>query len=214
MTKRRREKLHRSRGVTFPGATSSLPCMNAILVTGATGNVGRPLVTQLASAGVEVRAVTRQPDTARFPDGVKVVGTAAERSVRRLARYSSIPARSATNWARVVRRARPRRCHAPRCALGDQRRRRLLAPAIALPRRPQQGGRAARRRLRFGVGEPAPNRVHHQLLRHVGAADPGRRCGQRPVRDGVDRAYRRPRHLRCGGARRCSPTSSSAARFR
>jgi uncharacterized protein YbjT (DUF2867 family) len=52
--------------------------MNAILVTGATGNVGRPLVTQLAAAGVEVRAVTRRPDTARFPDGVKAVGTAAE----------------------------------------------------------------------------------------------------------------------------------------
>jgi uncharacterized protein YbjT (DUF2867 family) len=52
--------------------------MNAILITGATGNVGRPLVAQLAAAGVEVRAVTRQPDTARFPDGVKAVRTAAE----------------------------------------------------------------------------------------------------------------------------------------
>jgi uncharacterized protein YbjT (DUF2867 family) len=52
--------------------------MNAILVTGATGNVGRPLVTQLAAAGVEVRAVTRQPDAARFPDGVTAVSTAAE----------------------------------------------------------------------------------------------------------------------------------------
>ncbi|HZN83792.1 MAG TPA: NAD(P)H-binding protein, partial [Mycobacterium sp.] len=47
--------------------------MNAILVTGATGNVGRPLVNQLAAAGVEVRAVSRHPDTARFPDGVTVV---------------------------------------------------------------------------------------------------------------------------------------------
>lgn len=52
--------------------------MNAILVTGATGNVGRPLVTQLATAGVEVRAVTRQPETAGFPAGVKAVATAAE----------------------------------------------------------------------------------------------------------------------------------------
>jgi uncharacterized protein YbjT (DUF2867 family) len=52
--------------------------MNTILVTGATGNVGRPLVTQLAAAGVEVRAVTRQPDTARFPAGVKAVRSAAE----------------------------------------------------------------------------------------------------------------------------------------
>jgi uncharacterized protein YbjT (DUF2867 family) len=51
--------------------------MNAILVTGATGNVGRPLVNQLAAAGVEVRAVTRQ-DTAVFPKGVKVVRTAAD----------------------------------------------------------------------------------------------------------------------------------------
>ncbi|HEX2399634.1 MAG TPA: NAD(P)H-binding protein, partial [Mycobacterium sp.] len=46
--------------------------MNAILVTGATGNVGRPLVTHLAAAGVEVRAVTRHPDTAGFLDGVTV----------------------------------------------------------------------------------------------------------------------------------------------
>ena len=77
MTKRRGEKLH-GPGCNFSGRDVVLAFMNAILVTGATGNVGRPLVTQLASAGVEVRAVTRQPDTARFPDGVKVVGTAAE----------------------------------------------------------------------------------------------------------------------------------------
>ncbi len=50
--------------------------MNAILVTGATGNVGRPLVTQLVNAGVEVRAVTRRPDAAAFPCGVRVVGSA------------------------------------------------------------------------------------------------------------------------------------------
>ncbi|MFG1929637.1 NAD(P)H-binding protein [Mycobacterium sp. NPDC048908] len=51
--------------------------MNTILVTGATGNVGRPLVNELAAAGVGVRAVTRQPDV-RFPDGVTVVRTAEE----------------------------------------------------------------------------------------------------------------------------------------
>jgi uncharacterized protein YbjT (DUF2867 family) len=50
--------------------------MNAILVTGATGNVGRPLVTQLVNAGVEVRAVTRGPDAATFPTGVRAVGSA------------------------------------------------------------------------------------------------------------------------------------------
>ncbi|MET0994681.1 MAG: NmrA family NAD(P)-binding protein [Mycobacterium sp.] len=50
--------------------------MNAILVTGATGNVGRPLVNQLAEAGAHVRAVTRRP-AAQFPTGVEVVGSAA-----------------------------------------------------------------------------------------------------------------------------------------
>lgn len=43
-----------------------------IVVTGATGNVGRPLVAELAAAGCHVRAVTRNPD-ADFPDGVEVV---------------------------------------------------------------------------------------------------------------------------------------------
>jgi uncharacterized protein YbjT (DUF2867 family) len=62
----------------FSGPDVVLDFMNAILVTGATGNVGRPLVTQLAAAGVEVRAVTRHPDTARFPTGVKPVSTAAD----------------------------------------------------------------------------------------------------------------------------------------
>ncbi|MDT5322701.1 MAG: hypothetical protein QOD88_5223, partial [Mycobacterium sp.] len=38
-----------------------------IVVTGATGNVGRPLVSRLAAAGTRVRAVTRTPETAGFP---------------------------------------------------------------------------------------------------------------------------------------------------
>ena len=50
--------------------------MNTILVTGATGNVGRPLVDLLAAAGADVRAVTRHPATAQFPAGVDVVDSA------------------------------------------------------------------------------------------------------------------------------------------
>ena len=49
-----------------------------IVITGATGNVGRPLVAELAAAGARVRAVTRTPKTARFPDGVEVVGSTAD----------------------------------------------------------------------------------------------------------------------------------------
>jgi uncharacterized protein YbjT (DUF2867 family) len=44
-----------------------------IVVTGATGNVGRPLVTLLAAAGWPVRAVTRTATAGHFPDGVQAV---------------------------------------------------------------------------------------------------------------------------------------------
>lgn len=50
-----------------------------ILVTGATGNVGRPLVESLTSLGVDVRALTRDPRAAHLPDAVDVV--AADPSV-------------------------------------------------------------------------------------------------------------------------------------
>ncbi|MCP2165717.1 NAD(P)H-binding protein [Goodfellowiella coeruleoviolacea] len=46
---------------------------NVVLVTGATGNVGRQVVSQLVAAGVPVRALTRDPDSAGLPAGVDVV---------------------------------------------------------------------------------------------------------------------------------------------
>ncbi|NKY58490.1 SDR family oxidoreductase [Nocardia flavorosea] len=42
-----------------------------IVITGATGNVGRPLVQALAAAGAEVRAVSRAAEAADFPAGVE-----------------------------------------------------------------------------------------------------------------------------------------------
>ncbi|GAB7190811.1 NAD(P)H-binding protein [Kineococcus sp. NUM-3379] len=45
-----------------------------VLVTGATGTVGRPLVARLRSAGHRVRALTRTPATAVPGPGVEVVG--------------------------------------------------------------------------------------------------------------------------------------------
>lgn len=44
-----------------------------ILVTGATGTVGRQIVAQLHAAGPPVRALTRDPSRADFPAGVEVV---------------------------------------------------------------------------------------------------------------------------------------------
>ncbi|WP_424569348.1 NAD(P)H-binding protein [Streptomyces sp. CH-036] len=44
-----------------------------ILVTGATGTVGRRVVEQLLERGEHVRALTRDPERAEFPAGVEVV---------------------------------------------------------------------------------------------------------------------------------------------
>jgi uncharacterized protein YbjT (DUF2867 family) len=44
-----------------------------ILVTGATGAVGRQVVEQLANRGAKVRALVRDPAKAKFPAGVEVV---------------------------------------------------------------------------------------------------------------------------------------------
>jgi uncharacterized protein YbjT (DUF2867 family) len=46
---------------------------NPILVTGATGNVGRNVVSLLSATGARVRALTRNPATADLPDSVEVV---------------------------------------------------------------------------------------------------------------------------------------------
>ncbi|WP_407353356.1 SDR family oxidoreductase [Luteimonas sp. R10] len=44
-----------------------------ILVTGATGNVGRHVIQQLTQRGAKVRALVRNPAAAKLPDGVEVV---------------------------------------------------------------------------------------------------------------------------------------------
>lgn len=44
-----------------------------VLVSGATGNVGRPLVEQLLAMGHRVRALTRNPDRANLPTGTELV---------------------------------------------------------------------------------------------------------------------------------------------
>ncbi|MFI6535623.1 NAD(P)H-binding protein [Nonomuraea sp. NPDC050547] len=44
-----------------------------VLVTGATGRVGRGVVAELLRAGVRVRALTRRPESAGLPEGAEVV---------------------------------------------------------------------------------------------------------------------------------------------
>ena len=47
--------------------------MTRVLVTGATGNIGRQVVSQLLSTDSHIRALTRNPDTADLPPQVEVV---------------------------------------------------------------------------------------------------------------------------------------------
>ncbi|AKU15453.1 NAD(P)H-binding protein [Luteipulveratus mongoliensis] len=54
-------------------STSNDQQSKTVLVTGATGSVGRHLVDQLVADGHRVRALTRSPETADLPDAVEVV---------------------------------------------------------------------------------------------------------------------------------------------
>jgi uncharacterized protein YbjT (DUF2867 family) len=46
--------------------------VNRILITGATGNIGGAILTQLPTTGVQVRALVRNPDAADLPPHVEV----------------------------------------------------------------------------------------------------------------------------------------------
>lgn len=88
-----------------------------IVVTGATGNVGRELVTQLVAAGAPVRAVVRRSeDSASFPPGAQTVvgdlnrpGTlapalAGASAIHLLAGYDGLPELLASARAAGVQR--------------------------------------------------------------------------------------------------------------
>jgi (4-alkanoyl-5-oxo-2,5-dihydrofuran-3-yl)methyl phosphate reductase len=87
-----------------------------ILVTGATGTIGRELVAELARRGAKVRALSRNPSAAAFPAGVETVAAdlgdpetlaLALAGVERVFVLASGPARLAheTHLAAAARRA-------------------------------------------------------------------------------------------------------------
>jgi uncharacterized protein YbjT (DUF2867 family) len=47
--------------------------MRRILITGATGNVGGQILSQLATTGAQVRVLVRNPEASRFPPQVEVI---------------------------------------------------------------------------------------------------------------------------------------------
>ena len=59
-----------------------------ILVTGATGTVGRHVVAQLAQRGAEVRALVRDPARADLPAGIAVVPPGLGPAMEAMQRFS------------------------------------------------------------------------------------------------------------------------------
>ena len=48
------------------------PVSERILVVGATGHIGHPVLQQLAATGARVRVLNRRPEPPAVPDGVEV----------------------------------------------------------------------------------------------------------------------------------------------
>ncbi|MEV0347880.1 NAD(P)H-binding protein [Nonomuraea sp. NPDC050680] len=70
-----------------------------ILVAGATGNVGRPLVEQLLAAGHRVRALTRNPAKADLPAGAEVVAGNLAETASLSAAFSGVRAAHLINFS-------------------------------------------------------------------------------------------------------------------
>jgi uncharacterized protein YbjT (DUF2867 family) len=56
------------------GTAAAEQIMSDVLVTGATGNVGRQVVSRLLATGTSVRALVREPELAVLPEGAEAVG--------------------------------------------------------------------------------------------------------------------------------------------
>ncbi len=179
--------------------------VHPVLVTGATGRVGRAVVTQLLDAGVPARA------HAPTGDG----GAAGDRRGRggrphraRVARRGAAGRRC--GFSPLDRAADHRSCRrrASRVARAARRLSLLAAPDAApvLPAAEPHGSPPRRRRApdrgcRTRVDDhPAGDvRVEHAAM--VGVHDPGRRRRPVALRRGRDGTYRRARHRGRGGAR-------------
>lgn len=70
-----------------------------ILVTGATGTVGRLVVDELLPAGQQVRALTRNPAKAGLPEGVEVVAGDLARPETLAAAFDGVTAAHLINFA-------------------------------------------------------------------------------------------------------------------
>jgi uncharacterized protein YbjT (DUF2867 family) len=90
---------------------------DVILVTGATGRIGRLVVDELLRAGASVRALTRRPENAALPPGVEVVAgdftvpasleAALDGAEAVFLVWTTVPATAAAVFARLA--AQPRR---------------------------------------------------------------------------------------------------------
>ena len=180
-----------------------------ILVTGATGNVGRQVVEQLVKRGADVRALVRDPAKANFPAGVTVVqgdlldvDSLRERVLRCL---HPVPAQR-----RGAGRIHPGADRAEPCPRGRHRADRL---PVGDPQRPLRERAALRGQVRRRAHDradglqrhhPAPGLLHEQRSHDQGRGDRIRRLPDADRQQGT-RDDRRARHRRDRGHRADPP---------
>ena len=193
------------------------PRVPPVLVTGATGRVGRGVVDLLVDAGVPVRALTHRseaattlPATVDVVTGDLTVPESLDPALRgvdyRLPRLDR-PAGDRSGGRRASRDLRATR----RLPLGT-----APDPAPLLPATEPDGGaprrdRAAYRRRRARVDDHPAGDVRVERLVLVGARDPRRRRRPVALRRCRDGTRRRPRR---GGRRGADPVRGRACRRR
>jgi uncharacterized protein YbjT (DUF2867 family) len=159
-----------------------------ILVIGATGNVGGQVLTQLLERGIRVRAMTRDPASARLPEAAEVVrGDLADPDGLRpclegvdavFLMWPFHDARPITAIVETVKR------HARRVVLLSSG---AVRDGLAPDRHTDPVGRS--------------HAEVERVVRHSGLAWPGRSCG---------RAHSPP--MPCGGPTRSAPVTRSPGR--
>ncbi|GAA0602210.1 nuclear transport factor 2 family protein [Kribbella sandramycini] len=127
--------------------------MSTVLITGATGRVGRHVVTGLLAAGVAVRALVRTPDRANLPADVELVvgdlydpSAVRQASVGADAAFLLWPSFSADGAAKAAQWVRRQRAGVGSGAPGERRRPAAVSEggAVVDPRAGHRGGRRTR----------------------------------------------------------------------
>ena len=184
--------------------------VSIVLVTGATGRVGRLVVDELLRAGMPVRALTRRPEQAALPAGAEVVAgdltvpASLDAALDGVGAVFLVWTATMATAAAVVARLETHTSGQPRRVVYLSSPHQTPHPFFQQPN-PLRGLHAEVERLLAATSarrrRPPAGDVRLERTPLVGAADPERRRGALAVRSRRDGAGRRARHRGRGRAR-------------